>query len=99
MSLTKLQAQQLAPSGITVNGVLPGHTLTDRQRHLANMRAEREGISEDEALEKAGKEVPIGRLARPEEIAAAVAFLCSEPASYITGVSLLVDGGITKSVG
>jgi len=99
MSLTKLQALELAPSGITVNGVLPGHTLTDRQMHLADIRAQREGITPEEALERAGKEVPIGRLATPEEIAAAVTFLCSDPASYITGVNLVVDGGVTKTVG
>lgn len=99
MALTRLQATQLAPFGITVNGVLPGHTLTDRQRHLAKLRAEREEISEEEALERAGREVPIGRLAQPDEIAAAIAFLCSAPASYVTGTSLLVDGGITKTFG
>ena len=99
MALTRLQATEFAPYGITVNGVLPGHTLTDRQRHLAEIRAERESISADEALTKAGAEVPIGRLADPSEIAAAIAFLCSASASYITGTSLLVDGGITKGFG
>lgn len=99
MALTRLQAAELAPHGITVNGVLPGHTLTDRQRHLADLRAEREGISAEEALAKAASEVPMGRLADPVEIAAAVAFLCSAPASYVTGTSLLVDGGITKGLG
>ncbi len=99
MALTRLQAAEFAPFGITVNGVLPGHTLTDRQRHLANLRGEREGISADEALVKAGQEVPVGRLADPAEIAAAIAFLCSGPASYINGTSLLVDGGHTRGLG
>ncbi|AIE86899.1 SDR family oxidoreductase [Fimbriimonas ginsengisoli] len=99
MALTRLQALELAPHGITVNGVLPGSTLTDRQRHLADIRAEREGISPEEALAKQGADVPIGRLAAPEEIAAAVAFLCSKPASYVTGTSLLVDGGLTRGLG
>lgn len=99
MSLTRLQATELAPYGITVNGVLPGHTLTDRQRHLANLRAERESISPEEALTLQGVEVPVGRLADPGEIAAAVAFLCSIPAAYITGTSMLVDGGLTKGMG
>ena len=99
MGLTRVQATELASYGITVNGVLPGHTLTDRQRHLADIRAERENISSEAALEKQGSDVPIGRLAQPEEIAAAVAFLCSQRASYVTGTSLLVDGGYTKGLG
>lgn len=98
MALTRLQANELAPFGITVNGVLPGHTLTDRQRHLAALRAEKEGIDAEEALRKQGSETPIGRLASPEEIAAAVTFLCSGPASYVTGNSLLVDGGVTLGI-
>ncbi len=95
-SLTKIQALEWAAQGVTVNAVLPGHTLTDRQRHLAEIRAEREGIIPEQALAKQGGEVPIGRLADPKEIAAAVVFLCSIRASYITGVNLLVDGGHTK---
>ena len=98
MALTKLQAFQLAPFGITVNGVLPGHTLTDRQTHLAQLRAKDTGISVEEALRNQAREIPAGRIADPSEIAAAVAFLCSEKASYITGVSLLVDGGITRGL-
>jgi len=97
-ALAKLQSTELAPHGITVNTVLPGNTLTDRQRHLANIRSEKEGITPEEALEKQGAEVPVGRLATPEEIAAAVTFLCSVPAAYITGTSLLVDGGLTKGI-
>jgi 3-oxoacyl-[acyl-carrier protein] reductase len=99
MSLTRLQAVELAPHGITVNGILPGNTLTDRQRHLAEIRAEKLGITVDEALEKQGQEVPTGRLAAPEEIAAPAVFLCSQAASYVNGVSLLVDGGLAKGPG
>jgi 3-oxoacyl-[acyl-carrier protein] reductase len=97
VALTKIQATELAPFGITVNGVLPGHTLTDRQRHLAEVRSTREGISVEEALKRQAESVPLGRLADPSEVAAAVAFLCSERAGYITGTSILVDGGITKT--
>jgi len=99
MALTRLQANELAPFGVTVNGVLPGHTLTDRQRHLADIIANRDGISQEEALARRAAEVPMGRLGTPEEIAAAVAFLCSQPAAYITGTSLLVDGGMVKGLG
>lgn len=93
MALTKVHALELAPYGVTVNGVLPGHTLTDRQRHLAALRAEKEGISPEEGLVKQGEEVPMKRLANPEEIADVVAFLCSRQASYLTGQSIAVDGG------
>ncbi len=95
-SLTCLQAQELGPHGITVNAVLPGHTLTDRQRHLASIRAQNSGISVEEALKRQAEEVPLRRLAEPDEIAAAIAFLCSERAAYITGTTLLVDGGLSK---
>ncbi|CAN5562644.1 SDR family oxidoreductase [soil metagenome] len=98
VALTRLQAREVAANGVTVNGVLPGNTLTDRQRHLADIRAEREGISQEEALEKIGSEMPIGRLADPKEIADVVAFLCSTRASYLTGESILVDGGTTRGI-
>lgn len=98
MALTKLQAAEMGPIGVTVNGVLPGHTLTDRQYHLADLSAEKNSTSRDDELAARAAKVPLGRLGRPEEIAAAVAFLCSEPAAYISGVSLLVDGGITTAL-
>ena len=99
MALTRLQALEYAPSGTTVNSVLPGHTLTDRQVHLAHIRSERDGISVDEALVKQAAEIPMKRMATPEEIAAAVTFLCSQQAAYITGTNLLVDGGLTRGLG
>lgn len=98
MALTRLQATEYAPFGITVNGVLPGHTLTDRQTHLADLRAQREGITSEEALKLQAEAIPMKRMAIPSEVAAAVAFLCSEQAAYITGTNLLVDGGLTKGI-
>lgn len=98
MALTRLQAAHFAPFGVTVNGVLPGHTKTDRQTHLASITAEKLNISVDEALARRAEEVPMRRLAEASEIAAAIVFLCSEPAGYITGVNLLVDGGITRGL-
>lgn len=93
MSLTRVQATELAPYGVTVNSVLPGHTLTDRQRHLAEVTAQKQGISVDEAMRVRAESIPVGRLGQPEEIAAAVAFLCSVRSSFVTGTNLLVDGG------
>ena len=99
MSLTKLQAWELAEHGITVNSVLPGHTDTDRQKHLGEVRAEKEGISFEESMRLQASGTAMKRFARPEEIGDAVAFLCSERASYISGVSLLVDGATTCAFG
>lgn len=98
MALTRVQALDYAPAGITVNSVLPGHTLTDRQTHLAELRATREGISPEEALRLQAADIPMKRMATADEIAAAVAFLCSEQAAYITGTNLLVDGGLTRGI-
>ncbi|MBI1755920.1 MAG: SDR family oxidoreductase [Fimbriimonas ginsengisoli] len=98
-ALTRLQATQYAPKGITVNAVLPGHTLTDRQLHLAEVRAQQQGLTPEEALAKQAAEVPVGRFARPEEIGAVVAFICSNQAAFLTGAALLVDGGQTKGPG
>ncbi|RYG38554.1 SDR family oxidoreductase [bacterium] len=96
VALTKLQGREYAAHGVTVNGVLPGNTLTDRQRHLAEIRAGKDGITMEEALARIGAETPIGRLADPREIADVVAFLCSVRASYVTGESVLVDGGMVR---
>jgi 3-oxoacyl-[acyl-carrier protein] reductase len=96
-ALTRLLSNQLAGDGVLVNAVLPGNTLTDRAYHLARVRSEALGVTVDEALARTAKAAPIGRIAEPREIADAVVFLASERASFITGVSLLVDGGACQS--
>ncbi len=98
-ALTKLQAVEFGKFGITANAVLPGHTLTDRQTHLAEIRASKEGISIEEALSQSASLSPLNRLGTPEEIAAVVVFLCSVQASYLTGEAILVDGAATKVIG
>jgi 3-oxoacyl-[acyl-carrier protein] reductase len=86
----KTLAGELAADGVTVNSLLTGRIATDRLAELYGSLAQAE--------ELAAREVPAGRLGSVEEIAAAGAFLCSERAGYITGVGLLVDGGLTRSV-
>jgi 3-oxoacyl-[acyl-carrier protein] reductase len=85
----KVIARQCAADGVTLNHVHPGRIATDRIFDNAGGR--------EAAEESARREVPAGRLGTVEEIAAAAVFLCSAPASYITGTSLLVDGGVTRS--
>jgi 3-oxoacyl-[acyl-carrier protein] reductase len=97
-SWSKTLAGEVAQFGITVNNVLPGGTLTGRHRALIEAKARASGVSPD-AIEQAMKaEIPLGRFAQPEEIAAAVVFLASPAASYITGINLPVDGGRTGSL-
>jgi len=95
-ALTKTLADQVAHDGILVNAILPGHFLTDRQKHLAELRAEQQGITPDEYLAKAVDVIPLGRYGRAEELAKVAAFLCSEGASYVTGSSIIVDGGLYR---
>ncbi|MCC6728335.1 MAG: SDR family oxidoreductase [Chthonomonadales bacterium] len=96
-ALTRTMANQVAPDGVLVNAILPGNTLTDRAHHLARVRAAERGITPEEALADTARAIPVGRLAEPREIADAVVFLASERASYIAGISLLVDGGVCQS--
>jgi len=94
----KTVSNEVAAQGVTVNNVAPGYTLTERQDELAKVRGQAAGKSKQEIIESWALQAPIRRMAQPEEIAAAVAFLASERASYITGVTLAVDGGWVKSL-
>ncbi|MBI1315415.1 SDR family oxidoreductase [bacterium] len=94
----KTLATELAPWGITVNNVLPGATATERLVGIVQNRAAKSGASPDDVEREMRAEIPLGRFAEPSEIAAAVAFLCSPAAAYITGINLPVDGGRTASL-
>jgi 3-oxoacyl-[acyl-carrier protein] reductase len=94
----KTVSNEVAADGVTVNNVAPGYTLTERQDQLAEVRAKATGKSKQEIVETWSAQTPIRRMAKAEEIAAAIAFLASERASYITGVTLQVDGGWVRSL-
>lgn len=97
-SWAKTLATEVAAKGITVNNVLPGSTETPRIEQIIGNTASKTGRSREEVFEKMVGEIPMRRFAKPEETAAAIAFLCSPAASYITGVNLPVDGGRTRSL-
>lgn len=97
-SWSKTMANELAPRGITVNNVLPGATETDRLQAIIERNAQTKGQSEDAIRSHMLAEIPVGRFAQPSEIANAVGFLASPAAGYITGTSIIVDGGRTRSL-
>jgi len=94
--LVKTLADELGPIGIRVNAICPGWTRTARVDQLLRERAARNAATPEEEAAKLTAAIPLGRMGAPEEFAAAAAFLVSPAASYITGVSLLVDGGMYR---
>jgi 3-oxoacyl-[acyl-carrier protein] reductase len=97
-SWAKTLSNELAPFSITVNNVLPGATATDRLSEIIDNKADKTMRSKEEIADEMKAEIPLGRFGNPEEIAAVVAFLASPAASYVTGVSIPVDGGRTGSL-
>jgi 3-oxoacyl-[acyl-carrier protein] reductase len=91
-------ATETARDGITVNNVMPGFTRTERLTELADKRAEIKGCEPEDIWGIWRSEIPMGRVGEPRELAALVAFLASEQASYITAQSMAVDGGWIKSL-
>lgn len=98
VGLAKTLALQLARYNILINNVAPGYTLTDRVKFVIEQQAKNTGKAFEQVKEELAKDIPLGRLADPEELANVVVFLASEKASYITGVTIPVDGGWIKGV-
>ncbi len=95
--LARTLANEVASRGVTVNNVMPGYTRTARLEERAAARAGEDG-DPAEAFRAWERRIPMGRLGEPRELAALVAFLASERASYITGQSIAVDGGRVRSL-
>jgi len=93
VGMAKLLADELGPYNITVNNIAPGMILTDRLKHTLPKDADPE-----QALKEKAKNIPLGRIGKPEELAALVTFLASAQASYISGTTIQVDGGANRSI-
>ena len=93
VGMAKLMADELGPYNITVNNVAPGMILTDRLKHTLPKDADPE-----QALKEKAKNIPLGRIGKPEELAALVTFLASEQAAYISGTTIQVDGGANRAI-
>ncbi|MGW0055917.1 SDR family oxidoreductase [Nocardia nova] len=95
---SKTLAREVAPDGVTSNVIVPGRIGTGRTDYLDRAKAERDGMSVDQVRAESVASIPVGRYGEPAEYAAAVAFLASARAAYITGSVLRVDGGLIASI-
>ena len=98
VGLVKSLSNEFGKDGILVNNVAPGYTATDRLKELAGARSLALGVSNERIYESWAEEIPLKRLADPKEVADVIVWLASERASYITGQTILVDGGIYHGI-
>jgi 3-oxoacyl-[acyl-carrier protein] reductase len=98
VGLVKSLANEFGKDGILVNNVGPGYTATDRLKELARARSAAQGKSEDEVFASWASDTALKRVAEPREVADAIVWLASERASYVTGQTILVDGGAYKGL-
>jgi 3-oxoacyl-[acyl-carrier protein] reductase len=98
LGLVRSLATQFGPDNITINNVAPGYTATDRMKELAQSKANMTGSTAAEYETEIAQSIPLRRFAQPEEIADAIVWLASERASYVTGQTVLVDGGVYRGL-
>lgn len=98
LGYTKSVSQELAKDRVLINNVAPGYTRTERLNELAENLASTDNVSVEDIYARWESKIPMGRLGKPDELGAVVAFLASEAASYVTGVTLQVDGGFVQSL-
>lgn len=97
-AMAKMLSAELAPARVTVNCIAPNAILTDRTRSIAALAAERGGRSIEEQLEANAAGLPMGRYGEASELGALCAFLCSAQAGYISGQTIVIDGGAAKTI-
>jgi 3-oxoacyl-[acyl-carrier protein] reductase len=95
--LSKSLANEYGGKGITSNGIMQGHILTDRQKEIAKHASSRTGKTVDEAMKQVLLDVPLGRYGTSEEVGSLVAFLASDKAAYINGAMIPIDGGMIRA--
>jgi 3-oxoacyl-[acyl-carrier protein] reductase len=98
VAFAKTLADEVGRDGILVNNVCPGSIMSERMRSNVAARAKQLGIGLEEALAQRAAETAVGRVGEPKELAHLVAFLASGKSSYITGTTILVDGGLVRSI-
>jgi 3-oxoacyl-[acyl-carrier protein] reductase len=96
--MAKTIASDLAPYAITVNNIAPGPIMTDRLAEILAARAKSRGITPEEQSKRLSETIPVRRIGQPNEIGDLCAYLCSPQAGYITGQTIVVDGGINRSI-
>jgi 3-oxoacyl-[acyl-carrier protein] reductase len=96
--LIKTLANEYGPYNVLVNNVCPGYTATARLISLSETLAKKEGVDRKEVEARWARQTPLGRVGEPEEFANVVVFLASERASYVTGASIAIDGGLVRGI-
>jgi len=96
--MAKTIASDLAPYGITVNNIAPGPIMTDRLTEILSARAKSSGVTPDALFKRLAETIPVRRMGQPNEIGDLCAYLCSPQAGYLTGQTIVVDGGINRSI-
>ena len=98
VAYAKSLADEVGRDNVLVNNVAPGFLMTERMRHIFENRSQETGQDIDSVLEAGASRIPVGRFGRPEELGDFVAYLCSDKNTYVTGTTILVDGGVVRSV-
>ena len=98
LNITQALAEECGPHNVLVNGVNPAATATERWDTLVRQRMKITGQTEEEIREESAKNIPLGRIGAPEDIANMVVYLCSEKAGFVNGSLIDIDGGVSRAL-